>query len=92
MKTITPLIISLVLSLTLAGQALALQSTIPLNGLNKALQTKIDTQLIYFLDDERDFYEKVDFFQLQNLDETEDSQPEISSEPDCPCHLYTRIM
>ena len=92
MKTLPSLLISLVLSLTLAGQALALQSTTPLKGINKMLQTKIDKQLIYFLEDESKFYKKVDFIQLQKLDESEERKSDISSEPDCLCHLYGRIM
>ncbi len=45
MKTQTPQLTGLVLLLALAGPAVALEETRPLQGINELLQTRIDKQL-----------------------------------------------
>jgi len=45
-KTLAALVICLVLSLTLAGQVKALQSTLPIDGINNVLQMRIDQELL----------------------------------------------
>lgn len=92
MKTLPSLVLSLVLSLTLAGQAAAQKHSLPIDGINKALQLKIDRQVVYFLSDELDLQEKIQFPKPLHQNEFQINQPDVYSAPDCLCHLFTRVM
>ena len=92
MKTLPSLVVCLVLSLTLAGQAAAQKHSLPIDGINKALQMKIDNQVVFFLSDELELLEKSQLSSPLQQKEIQNNQPGIYLAPDCLCHLFTRVM
>lgn len=91
MKTLRALIIGLVLSLSLAGQAFALQNTIPTEAINKVLQMHIEQKVVNSLNDERYFQHKRLSLPVQQ-EKLPINQPDLFHAPDCLCHLYTRVL
>jgi hypothetical protein len=92
MKTLPTLVASLVLSLMLAGQAIAQKHTLPYDEMNQALQMKIDKQVIYLSADEPGLLEKSLFSLPLEQEQMQNNQPDVYSDPDCLCHLITRVM
>ena len=92
MKTLSLLVICLVLSLTLAGQAKARQGTLPIDGINKVLQMKIDQELLHSLGDDLYFQQNHQFSLPVKQDKFQHNQPDSFSVPDCLCHLFTRVL
>lgn len=91
MKTLPALIIGLIISLSLAGQALALHNTIPMEGINKVLQMHIDRKVVNSLSDDKYFQQKrlvLPELQEKRLFDQADRFPA----PDCLCHLFARII
>ena len=91
MKTLYPLVICLVLSLTVAGQAVAWQLTLPVEGINKVLQMKIDQDVVNSFNHTAFFPQNADFSTNLEADAYPDVQRKIYTVPDCLCHVYARI-
>ena len=92
MKTLPSLVICLVLSLTLAGQAMALQNTLLIDGINIVLQMKIDQEMVHSLRDDLYFQQNRQFSLPVKQDKLQNNQPDSFSVPDCLCHLFTRVL
>ena len=92
MKILSLALISLVLSISLAGQAAALQNTLPVNNINKLLQMKIDQGVLNsfggdaYLPRQHDISAPVK--EKQHINQPVDT----FSVPDCLCLLFTRVL
>ncbi|MFT5133260.1 MAG: hypothetical protein ACI9SC_001730 [Gammaproteobacteria bacterium] len=91
MKKLSPLIICLVLSLTLVGQAFALQNTLQIEGISKVLQMHIERKIVNSLRDDKYFLPKR-FSKPMEQQEFPIDQPDVFHMPDCLCHFYTRVL
>ena len=92
MKFLTTLQISLVLSLSIASQAQALQASLPTDEINQVLQMKIEKDVQRSLGSNRYFREisrKLDP-EKSNTPYTGDDESFIA--PDCLCQMQTRVM
>jgi hypothetical protein len=67
---------------------MALQNTLPVNDINKALQMKIDKEAVFFLSEDLYFQQN----HTISLPIKQDNQSDVFSVPDCLCHLFTRVM
>ena len=84
MKTQKPQLTGLILLLALAGPTLALEETVPVQGVNELLQTRIDQQIGDSL--EREFYRRSESWQAPSLvgDTATNDPADNPAQADCP--------
>lgn len=71
---------------------MALQNTLPIDGINKVLQMKIDQEIVHSLGDDLYFQHKHEISLPVKQDKLQYNQPDVFSVPDCLCHLFTRVL
>ncbi|MGL4564333.1 MAG: hypothetical protein ACRCVD_03490 [Halioglobus sp.] len=84
MKTQKQQLTGLILLLALAGPALALEETVPVQGVNELLQTRIDQQIGDSLESE--FYRRSESWQTPSLvgDTATNDPADNPAQADCP--------
>ncbi len=91
MRTLSSMVICLLLSLTFAGQAKALEYTLPIQGMNKVLQIQIEQEIIDALSSDM-YFQQESYTLPVGQDKLLNKEPEFFRVPDCLCHIVTRII
>ena len=92
MKFLTTLQISLVLSLSIASQAHALQASLPTDEINQILQMKIEKDVQRSLGSNRYFREVSRELNPENSKTPYSGEDDSFIAPDCLCQMQTRVM
>jgi hypothetical protein len=91
MRTLSSLVICLVLSLTSVAQAKALEYALSTQSMNKVLQIHIEQEILDSLGNERYFPQQSLSLPLEQ-EKLLNKQPEFFHVPDCLCHITTRVI